>query len=213
MKSRMAFVLCIVAVVFFAAPALAAGPYVGGHAGAVFLSDSTFEAAGISIGDAKFDTGYGLGVVGGYDYGTWRLEGEFTYRVNDNKEITSGGITDPVGGDTSSMALMVNAYYDFRTVSPTFVPYLGVGIGGARVAAEVTDPTTATTVIDDSDMVLAYQVAAGVGFVVNKQITIDLGYKYFATADPSFEISGAGGVKLDAEYASHNIFLGLRYSF
>lgn len=212
MNSRMAFVLCIVAMAFFAAPALAAGPYVGGQAGAVFLSDSTFEVAGINIGDAKFDTGYGLGVVGGYDYGTWRLEGEFTYRVNDNKEVTGGGTTDPIGGDTSSMALMLNAYYDFRMVSPTLVPYIGAGVGGARVAAEVTDPT-AGTVIDDNDMVVAYQLAAGVGFVVSKQVTIDLGYKYFATADPSFEVTGAGGAKIDVEYGSHNIFLGARYSF
>ena len=43
MKSRMAFVFCIVVVAFFAAPALAAGPYVGGQAGAVFLSDASFQ--------------------------------------------------------------------------------------------------------------------------------------------------------------------------
>ena len=209
MKSRMAFVLCIVAMAFFAAPALAAGPYVGGQAGAVFLSDSTVSDSGGGSADIKFDTGYGVGVFGGYDYGTWRLEGEFTYRLNDNKEVTDGGITDPIGGDTSSMALMLNAYYDFRMVSPTFVPYIGAGIGGARVATEVTD--LGVTVIDDSDIVFAYQLAAGVGFVVNKQVTIDLGYKYFATADPSFEFTGGG--TLDGEYKSHNVFLGLRYSF
>ena len=37
------------------------------------------------------------------------------------------------------MALMLNAYYDFKMVSPVFVPYIGGGFGGARVAAEVTD--------------------------------------------------------------------------
>ncbi len=212
MKSRMMFVLCILAVSVFAAPAFAAGPYIGGEAGAVFLSDSTFSAAGLDVGDAKFDTGFGVGLFGGFDYGTWRLEGEFTYRKNDNKEISSSFGTDPIGGDVSSMALMVNAYYDFRMVSPTFVPYLGAGVGGARVSAKVDDPIDGT-VIDDDDMVFAYQFAAGVGFVVNPQVTIDLGYKYFATADPSFEVIGAGGVKLDAEYSSHNVFLGLRYSF
>ena len=63
-------------------------------------------------------------------------------------------------------------------------------------------------------MVFAYQLAAGVGYVISKQITLDLGYKYFATAKPEFEFSaGFGGGKVEAEYSSHNIFLGLRYSF
>jgi opacity protein-like surface antigen len=208
----MVFVLFFVAVGIFAVPAFAAGPYVGVEAGAVFLSDSTFSAAGLDVGDAKFDTGLGLGLVGGYDYGTWRLEGEFAWRKNDNKEISSAFGTDPIGGDVSTLALMVNGYYDFRMVSPTFVPYLGVGVGGARVSAKVDDPIDGA-IIDDDDMVFAYQLAAGVGFVVNKQLTIDLGYKYFATADPSFEIIDSGGIKLDAEYMSHNVFLGVRYSF
>lgn len=212
MKSRMMFVLCILAVSVFAVPAFAAGPYLGVEGGVTFLSEASFTVAGINTGDLKFDTGYGLGLVGGYDYGTWRLEGEFAWRKNDNKEVTSGGETTPLGGDVSSMALMVNGYYDFRMVSPIFVPYLGVGIGGARVSAKVDDPVDGA-VIDDDDMVFAYQFAAGVGFVVNPQVTIDLGYKYFATADPEFEIIGAGGIKGEAEYGSHNIFLGVRYSF
>lgn len=211
MKSRMAFVLCIVAVAFFAAPALAAGPYVGGEAGAVFLSESTFTSPGGDT-DLKTKTGFGLGLLGGFDYGTYRVEGEFAYRRNNNKEATSGGTTDPVGGDYSSMALMVNGYYDFRMVSPTFVPYIGGGLGGARVSLKATDPATGSADIDDDDILFAYQFATGVGFAVNKQLTLDLGYKYFATANPSFEPTG-GGVKVDGEYASHNLFLGARYSF
>jgi len=210
----MAFVLCVVAVAFFAAPALAAGPYVGGEAGAVFQSESSLSVAGLSVGDVKFKTGYGLGLVGGFDFGTWRAEGEFAWRKNDIKEISFGGVTDPLDGESTSMALMANGYYDFRMVSPTFVPYVGGGLGFARVSAEVVDPTVGGgTVIDDSDMVFAYQFAAGVGIVLNPQVTIDLGYKYFATTDPEFEIIGAGGIKGEAEYSSHNIFLGARYSF
>lgn len=206
MKSRMAFVFCIVVVAFFAAPALAAGPYVGGQAGAVFLSDSSVSGPGVR-GDIEFDTGYGLGVAGGFDYGTWRLEGEFTYRANDIDQFSGFGFSGP-NGDTSSMALMVNAYYDFRMVSPAFVPYIGGGLGGARISV---DASGGGQVIDDDDIVFAYQAAAGIGFAVNKQVTLDLGYKYFATADQSFEVSGIGTV--DGEYKSHNVFLGARFNF
>ena len=211
MKSRMMFVLCILAVSVFAAPAFAAGPYVGAELGFVSLSDSTLSGPGGSV-DLEFDTGFGAGLVGGFDFGTYRLEGEFAYRTNDHDKISAFGLSPSADGDTSSMALMVNGYYDFRMVSPTIVPYLGVGVGGARVSTKLEEPG-GSAVIDDDDLVFAYQVMAGVGFAVNKQVTIDLGYKYFATADPSFEVIGTGGAKLDSEYSSHNVFLGLRYSF
>lgn len=208
MKSRMAFVFCVVVVAFFAAPALAAGPYIGAHAGAVFLDDATISDSAGGL-DVKFDTGYGVGVFGGFDYGTWRLEGEFTYRANDHDEVSDLGVSFPLDGDTSSMALMLNAYYDFRMVSPVFVPYIGAGIGGARVSVDAS--AGGVQLLDDDDMVFAYQLAAGVGFVVSPQLTIDLGYKYFATADPSFEVTGGGSV--DGEYKSHNLFLGARFNF
>lgn len=191
MKSRMMFVLCILAVSVFAAPAFAAGPYVGGEAGPVFLSDSSNPIGGR---DVEFDTGYGLGAFGGYDFGTWRLEGELSYRKNDLKDFD---------GDISSSGLIGNAYYDFRMVSPSIVPYLGGGLGFADVSLEAPG-------VDDDDVVFAYQLAAGVGFVMNKQVTIDLGYKYFATSDPEFA-TNAG--KREAEYKSHNLFLGARYNF
>lgn len=211
MKSSMALVVCIVAMALFTAPAFAAGPYVGAEGGAVFLSDSTFSSTGGDT-DLKAKTGFGLGAFGGMDFGTYRVEGEFAYRRNNNKEATSGGTTDPVGGDYSSMALMVNGYYDFRMVSPSVVPYIGGGLGGARVSLKATDPATGSTDIDDNDIVFAYQFAAGVGFPISNQLTLDLGYKYFATANPSFDPVG-GGTQVDGEYASHNLFLGARFSF
>ena len=213
MKRRAPVFIVILLLAVLAVPAFAAGPYVGAEAGAVFLSDTTFSSAGNPDINLKNDTGYGLGLVGGYDFGTYRVEGEFAWRKNDNKEATDDVGTFKVDGDYSTMALMANGYYDFRMVSPTFVPYVGAGIGYARVAAKGSEPTTGTFV-DDSDMVFAYQFAAGVGYVIGKEITLDLGYKYFATAKPEFEFSaGAGGGKVEAEYSSHNIFLGLRYSF
>ena len=92
------------------APVFAAGGYVGLEGGAVWLSDSSFTTLGINLGKVKFDTGWSIGAVGGYDFGTWRLEGELAYRSSDVKEFTdSTGFTSPLNGDVSSTALMVNA--------------------------------------------------------------------------------------------------------
>jgi opacity protein-like surface antigen len=203
------------ALLLAAAPALAAGPYVGLEGGVTFLSDSSFDVAGINVGDIKFDTGWGVGLTGGYDFGTWRLEGELVYRANDVKEFSDSAGSSPLDGDVSSTALMVNAYYDFRTISPSVIPYVGAGIGAAFVTADVTDPDPVSggKVLDDDDTVFAYQLIAGVAFPVSKELAIDLNYRYFGTTDPSFEIVGGGGVSGDAEVQSHNIFVGLRYSF
>jgi opacity protein-like surface antigen len=211
MKSRPLVFMVFLLLTALAVPTFAAGPYVGIEGGVVFLSDSTLSGPGGSL-DLEYKTGFGAGLVGGFDFGTYRLEGEFAYRTNDHDQVSAFGLSAPADGDTSSIALMVNGYYDFRMVSPTIVPYVGVGIGGAQVSAKLGDPGF-PSIIDDDDMVFAYQFMAGVGFAVNKQVTIDLGYKYFATADPSFEVIGTGGAKLDSEYKSHNVFAGLRYSF
>ena len=213
MKNGTPLFIVVLLLTVLAVPAFAAGPYVGGEAGAVFLSNSTFTSAGNSDIELKSKTGFLLGLVGGYDFGTYRLEGEFAYRRNNNKEATDNVGVFPVSGDYSTMALLVNGFYDFRMVSPTFVPYLGLGLGGAWVSAKGSEPTSGAFV-DDSDMVFAYQLAAGIGYVISKEITLDLGYKYFATAKPEFDYSASfGGGKAKAEYASHNVFLGLRYSF
>ena len=206
MKRRAPVFIVVLLLAILAVPAFAAGPYLGVEGGVTFLSDASVSGPGLS-GDLEYKTGFGAGVVGGFDFGTYRLEGEFVYRLNDHDQF-SGSFSGPVDGDTSSWALMVNGYYDFKMVSPTIVPYIGIGIGGASISVDATAPGVR---VDDDDLVFAYQAMAGVGFVVNKQVTIDLGYKYFATADPSFELVGGGTV--DSEYSSHNVFLGLRYNF
>jgi len=199
---------------FVAAPAFAAGGYLGVEGGAVWLSDSSWTAAGIGLGEAKFDTGYALGAVGGYNFGTWRLEGEFAYRSNDNKQISGFGFTDPLGGETTSTTLMANAYYDFRMVSPTVYPYIGAGIGCSWVKENATDPTFGGgTIINDTEAVFAYQFIAGIGFDVTKEFTIALDYRYFATSNPSFELQGTGGIKIEGEYSTNNVMLTLRYNF
>lgn len=209
MKSKAPVFLVFLLLTVLAVPAFAAGPYVGVEGGATFLQKAKVTGDFPDF-DLKTDTGFGLGVVGGFDFGTYRLEGEFAYRRNNNKEVSGGGITGNIGGDFSSMALMVNGYYDFKMVSPIVYPYLGVGIGGARDSLKVTDDVG--TVLDDDKFVFAYQAAAGVAYNVTKELTLDLGYKYFATTKPEFEES-AGGAKAKVEYMSHNIFLGVRYSF
>ena len=102
---------------------------------------------------------------------------------------------------------MVNGFFDFP-ICGNWKPFITGGIGMAKV--EVNDLNFADfgeADWSDDDTVLAWQVGAGVGYALSEQTTLEVKYRYFATDDAEFE----DGDYL--EFASHNIYLGLRYTF
>jgi opacity protein-like surface antigen len=208
MKKFGVVILGFLLLVVVAAPGSAKGPYVGGQAGVVFLSDSDIQQ-GPTTFTGSFDAGYGLGLTGGYNFDMFRLEGELFYKTNSFDEVSAVGVSLPADGDVSALGLMVNAIFDFKNQT-RFTPFIGAGVGMAQIS--IKDLTIGGLAIaDDDDAVFAYQGIAGVGFSVTKALTLDLTYKYTATADPSF--TDAGGFPFDAEYTSHNIMLGARFNF
>ena len=189
---------CLTLLMLSSAAFGAPGRYVSGNLGIGLLEDSDLSASDFSA-ELEFDAGAVLGVAAGYNFGNVRLEGEFGYAKNDMDEITVHGFgSGSVSGDVTSYSFLVNGYYDFVNTSP-LTPYISAGVGFARLDASLEGD-------DADDDVLAYQLGAGVGYAVNEKVTIDLKYRYFATDDPKFDGT-------EAEYASHNIFLGVRYNF
>lgn len=183
--------------------AIAQGTYVSANLATGFLMDSDIAEPGF-FGEAEFDAGWGVGAAIGFTSGPGRLEGEISYQKNDFDNVSSGGIGLNSTGDITSTSFLVNGYYDFPTNS-ALVPYITAGIGFARL--EINDLAILGSPVGNSDDdVLAYQVGFGVGYSINKQVTLDLKYRFFATADPNFDGT-------DAEYRSHNILLGIRYNF
>jgi outer membrane autotransporter protein len=124
----------------------------------------------------------------------------------DKMDVCSGGAcgSGDASGDVTSLSFLANVYYDFVNSTP-FTPYLTAGAGVAWL--DVNDLAVAGMRVGDSDdTVFAYQFGAGVGYAINKNLTVDLKYRYFATEDPKFD-------GIDAEFANHNVYLGLRYNF
>ncbi len=183
------------------------GFYLSGTAGAAWLSDADYDEAGISI-DAEYDTGFLLGAAAGYDFGMLRTEAEFGYRQNSFdkwKDATVGGFNlgdFSASGDITTLSYLLNGYIDFENKT-SVTPYIGGGLGFANV--DVEDVTFQGTELgDEDDTVFAYQAAAGFGYDINKNLTLDVGYRYFATSDPDFDGT-------DAEYDSHNVSFTVRY--
>lgn len=194
------FMLLMLPLVSFSA---GPGPYINVNLGMSFLMDSDFSEPG-ATGTLEYDTGFATGFAGGYNFGMFRIEGEIGYQINDIDTATvytrgsyaSGSVAN---GDMTALSFMANGYFDFVNATP-FTPFITAGLGVAQL--EIEDLRG----YDFDDTVFAYQFGAGVGFAVTKNFTIDLQYRYFATDDPEFGVS-------EAEFASQNAYLGLRYNF
>ena len=194
--------LLVALCVCLSTPAMSAdGPYLGINAGVTSTVDSDVSAEGITVEDVfSFDSGYAVGGALGYKIGMGRIEAELGYKSADLDKATVLGysLTASDGEKISVLSLMANGYIDFDA-SPAVKPYLMGGIGMANITLE--DNTD-----DLDDTVFAYQVGLGLGFALNDRFTLDLGYRYMGTADPTFD-----GV--DVTYASHNVLAGLRFNF
>lgn len=196
MKKTFSVVFVLFMLLILPAVSFSAGPgwYISGQLGVAFLTDS--DISGWSErGTLEFDPGFATGFAGGYNFGMFRVEGEMEYQYNNIDKVRGGGYSD---GDVTALSSLANGYFDFVNKTP-FTPFITAGIGVARIEAN-------DIAGDGDDMVFAYQVGFGVAYAINKNMSIDLKYRYFATEDPNFN-----GV--DAEFASHNIYCGFRYNF
>ena len=208
MKNLLAILISFALFVGFTVSTASAGVYISGNLGAVFLYDADIKEDGDS-GEFTFDNG---GVVT-FAFGTTigsagRIEVEIGSRVNDMDEVSSDDYDFDllVDGDVTTAFFMGNAYYDFKNES-RFTPFIGGGLGFADIEYDIDDVFDIDdTGFKDDDDVLAYQFMLGGSYAATEQLSIDLQYRFFGTEDP--EIDG-----MDIEYQSHNVMLGLRYSF
>ena len=205
MKTMMA---AVAAVFLLATTALAEDgkSYIGFSAGpSVFADSSLTDSTGDSI-EASYSSGVTVSAVLGrkFDSGV-RFEGEINYRTAEMDRLSYGGSSVKVTCDVASVSTLANLYFDIKNSSP-ITPYVGAGIGLSRVYAGAASVNGIRIWEEDDDLVFAYQIAAGVGFDISKDVTVDLGYKYFATSDPQFEL-------LKADYSSHNFMAGIRLNF
>jgi opacity protein-like surface antigen len=187
------------------------GFYAGIQVGAVELEDTETDS---SKGEMK--TGYVLSGSAGYDFGHLRLEGEIAYRENDlGKTIISNTNADS-NGDVSAFAFMVNGYFDLENRT-AFTPYIGAGLGYARVEIDgkATYGSNTTVEWDDHDSGLAYQLMAGLAWDLSDTIVLDVSYRYLDCDD--IEIAGTSNWGFTAEdeidYESHNFMIGLKWFF
>ena len=188
--------------------------YVGFHGMWADLKDNDFQVAPGTI-DTKYDSGTGFGITLGRTYGALRGEVEFTARMNDVESHSLNGSATLPGssGEAKSNAFMVNGYYDIAT-NTAFTPYIGAGIGMAKVKFENFGVTPIPDVLDDDGTQFAYQLMVGGDVKVSDTWKLFAEYRYFATADVDVTTSNVtGAVDNSISYGTNNVLIGARVFF
>lgn len=196
------------------------GPYVSGFFGTCILGDADVSSydywTGTSYADrAEFSPDINIGGTVGFDYGAVRVEGELSYK---HAEFTT--ITDRINnvqfhnasGNLGALAMMFNTFFDLHNSSPV-TPYVGGGVGFAALhlsdtyVAEFGPPIYQ----EGDDSVLAYQIGAGFEIALKQRLSLDFGYRYFATTKASFD--SFQDIASELKFNSHNLAVGLRALF
>jgi len=165
--------------------------------------------------------------AGYYDkWGDFRLEFDVSYRKNSiaNVEIIDMnviGISIQGGeGTVTSLSFMLNGWYDLDIIGSWMV-YFGGGLGAGRLSLKevyiqtapvVPNPkVTRTLYVNDSDWRFAVQAGAGITFALSDDFILDLGYRYYTTADPKF-IAEMGN-EFFADVQSHTALISLKFLY
>ncbi|OHB37314.1 MAG: hypothetical protein A2882_05640 [Phenylobacterium sp. RIFCSPHIGHO2_01_FULL_70_10] len=119
-----------------------------------------------------------------------RLEGELAYLQADGDG----------GGDLKTTAAFLNGYYDFNP-DGVWRPYVGAGVGYGSVELDGGG-------VDDDDAGLAYQFKAGLARPLGQRAIGEIGYRYVSVSEVEL---GAGASRLDGDFSSHAVTVGLRY--
>lgn len=201
-----------------------------------YRQDDVAEFGGSFFGKSDNSTFFaGLGI--GYRFNNWlRFDVTGEYRgagqigVNDIvfNPFNNGNQTNTYKGNLTSLVTLFNGYFDLGTWN-CLTPYIGAGIGFTqnRIAG-LTDqgalfgnfvgPTLGYANTGTKTNV-AWALMAGVGYEVNKNLTLELGYRYLNLGDAqsgrlvnAFTGQIQGPLKAK-DIDSHDFRIGMRWNF
>lgn len=169
--------------------------------------------------DLDWSMNLGFGV--GYRIGPVRLEGEFSnqfYRVGSlDLGLESPFPEDDYAGGMEALSAMANIFVDMP-MAGRMRPYLGVGLGLARVSAEYNESvcfiycfSTENAVVDDWDKALAWQAMAGFSFPAwSPKTEWFIGYRYYQTEDLNFTTIDGTAFRQEG-LRDHSLMGGFRF--
>lgn len=174
------------------------GFYIGAQGGVNFLQSHFLKSR-----HCTFDTGYNLGVFGGYGWcNGLSLEAEATYRNNDYDlhGTNESGVGTTFHGNVHTWSFMGNGYYAIAFPSCwNLAPYFGAGIGCDNVHQRI-------KIIGEnfrgSHTGFAWQLMAGLDYFFCEDVVLAAEYKFHVSP-----------LRHDHHMENNSVTLGLRKSF
>ena len=218
---------------------LSSGIYLRGDIGVGIQSVGKYHQEqvvqlGGTFSGKKADNAFFGGVGIGYRFNKWfRLDGTFEYRGAGTIQVTdtvfnagiNGYQNNTYKGDLTSMVALFNGYIDLGTWN-CLTPYLGAGIGYAsnRITGftdeGIVGPSSTLGIASTSTKSgVAWALMAGIGYEVNKNLTIEAGYRYLNLGDAqsgrisNTAISQTYSPLKAKDIDSHDFRIGMRWNF
>ncbi|HXR47862.1 MAG TPA: outer membrane beta-barrel protein [Candidatus Limnocylindrales bacterium] len=200
-----------------------AGPTFRVGVGPSFFQDSQitqFSTPGVAPtgpvpSKVDFDTGLAFDAAFGWAFNRYAALDFETGFIGAEINNVPGYLTD--NSRIYSVPFLVNATLSYPIPRTNIIPYVGAGVGGADMVFDTDnfqDSAGINGVVgSENDVVFAGQVFAGVRFALTRHLMLDLGYKYFATGNPTFTYPpdhfdvGFKGAR------THSVLFGLTFDF
>jgi opacity protein-like surface antigen len=179
--------------------------------GTGYAEDGELAASGLRT---DYDQGWPVGgiAIGARFSDRLRVELEASYRSNDYEILYASDGSAQVNPDPEdridAVSLMANMLFDFRS-EHSMRPYLGVGVGTARLDYQAKNEISRVPVIDDDPDAFAFQLIGGFTFEVSPRLDVTADYRYWRTE--SFELTDARGRSGSERHTVHTTMLGARY--
>jgi opacity protein-like surface antigen len=165
-----------------------------------------------------YKTGYDIDVVGGYDFGMFRLEGELGYkRAKHDRYSASGGSLDADGRTTATSA-MINGLVDFgNDKGLNFSIGGGIGVAHTKYRFSLDDADSEIDAFSEtiSGSKFAWQIIAEARLPVSRSLDLGLKYRYFdgGRVRDTFDDGDGGTIGFSSRLRSHSLLASLRYNF
>lgn len=187
--------------------------YISIGGGLVVPQDTTTDNPFTNFQEVQeFDIGGAVSTAVGYESPIgFRYEFEFTYARTGLGTFggSDGGV--PFSGDGSDVGIDIytyffNAYFGITPPDAILAPWVGGGIGVARVVQEsgiIFDNGSPTAIPSSADTAFAVNGQVGIGFKLSEQLILSPSYRY--------QWINTGDVNTD-DFISHTFWLGLRFN-
>ena len=177
------------------------GPYLGVSAGLILFRNIDADIGSIDA-NIEFAPGYDVALQLGYRFSAVRAELEVEYAKAKLDSVEAGGVSVDPDLDLGILRGTAGLYLDF-TLLPLFTPYVGAGVGAARIDGDTSVVNGVTVEIEDDTHLAAHG-----------EVGLALDFLPFVSIVPAYRFiwidSGEGGID---DTTAHLVKLGARLEF